>query len=392
MSQTRGVSAPIVLYWCAFLVVGLSVSLLGPALSELRDRSGADIGGIGVLFVGQALGGTIGAFVAGRCYDRFVSHRVFACALFVVAGAMATIPWLDSVPTLFVTFFVIGAGTSGIDVGGNTMVLWQLGSDNARSMNVLHLCFGLGALSAPLLVYVGVDAATRVAAVSCVVFAVTSLTLPSPVARVATEHQEASPRHGLLAIVATFFLFYVGLEVAFAGWLPTYAEEIGFDGSQVAWVTATFWIGFTAGRLVVSVVGSSLRPIVIVVTALALTLVAAAVLVAGSGTTWVVWVTTAAMGAGAAPQFPAMMSYLERRIHVTGTATAWFIGASGIGGLVFPWVVGRSIDSGGPDSLPHATLLLAICTIAAFAATNRRLHRRRRGGRGGTVGSTSSHP
>mgnify|MGYP003398823061 CR=1 FL=1 len=59
------------LYLASFLVVGMSLSVLGPALTELRDKSGADIGGIGVLFMGQSLGYVCGSILGGRLYDRF---------------------------------------------------------------------------------------------------------------------------------------------------------------------------------------------------------------------------------------------------------------------------------------------------------------------------------
>lgn len=371
----RAVSAPVVLYWCAFVTVGLSVSLLGPALSELRDRSGADIGSIGVLFVGQAAGAIVGAFAAGRLYDRFVGHRVLAGALLVLGMAMFVVPWLDTVPSLFVVFVMIGAGTSAVDVGANTMLLWELGADNGRAMNVLHLCFGLGALSAPLLVYGGVDLATRAAAASCVVFAIASGRVQSPRSRIAVDDQDPSPPPSLLAIVSLFFLFYVGLEVAFAGWLPTYSEEIGFTTSQVAWVTATFWIGFTSGRLLASAIGHWFRPKIIMISSCALTLIAAIVLVAGQGATAAVWVGAALMGVATAAQFPVMMSYLERRIHVTGYATSWFIGAAGVGGLIFPWLTGQWIDGSGEAALPWTMVALGVATAGAFVAIDRRLRR-----------------
>jgi fucose permease len=367
------VTAPVVLYWLAFLTVGLSVSLLGPALSELRDRSGADIGSIGILFVGQSAGHIAGAIVAGRLYDRYVGHRVFAGSLFLLALAMLTVPLIDTLSPLFAVFFVIGSGAAGIDAGANTMLLWELGPDNGRAMNVLHLCFGLGALSAPLLVYGGVDLATRVAAATCVVFGIAALRVRSPLPRIATEDQEASPSPRLLALIASFFLLYVGLEVGFAGWVPTYAEEIGFAPSSVAWLTATFWIGFTAGRLLASAVAHHFRPKVILIGACALALVAAIVLLVGDGATAAVWFGTALMGVATAPQFPVMLSYLERRIHVTGYATSWFLGAAGVGGLIFPWLIGRWIDASGAAALTWSMTLLAIAVIVSFAASNRRL-------------------
>jgi fucose permease len=374
VTRRSRIAPPVALYWLAFLTVGLSVSLLGPALSQLRDRSGADIGSIGVLFAGQSAGHIAGAVVAGRLYDRFVGHRVFAAALFLLAVAMLSIPSLETVPSLFVAFVLVGAGAAAVDIGANTMLLWELGPANGRAMNVLHLCFGIGALSAPLLVYGGVELATRVAAVTCVAFGIAALRVRSPLPRTATEDQVASPGPRLLALIASFFVLYIGLEVGFAGWVPTYAEEIGFEPASVAWLTAVFWAGFTAGRLLASAVAHKFRPKAILVGACSLSLVAALVLVVGDGAAGAVWFGTALMGVATAPQFPVMLSYLERRIHVTGYVTSWFLGAAGVGGLVFPWLIGRWIDASGAAALTWSMTLLAIAVLVSFAVTDRRLH------------------
>ena len=68
------------------------------------------------------------------------------------------------------------------------------------------------------------------------------------------------------------------------------------------------------------------------------------VLIVGGGATAPVWIGTVIMGAATAPQFPAMMNLAEQRIHVTGAATTWFVGGAGLGGLIFPWLIGQWFD------------------------------------------------
>jgi predicted MFS family arabinose efflux permease len=104
-----------------------------------------------------------------------------------------------------------------------------------------------------------------------------------------------------------------------------------------------------------------------------LTVVVAAGLVVGNGHVAPVWIGSAAMGFATAPQFPMMMTYLERRIHVTGMATSWFVGAAGLGGLVFPWAIGRWFGAIGPEALPWSMLVLGVLTVGSFVATDRRL-------------------
>lgn len=366
---------PVPLYWTTFVVVGLSLSLLGPALTELRERSGSGIGGIGVLFVGQSVGYVIGSFVGGRLYDRFRGHHLYAVSLVIMAVGLVVVPWFETVVALFAAFFLVGIGAAVCDVGANALLLWELGSENSRAMNVLHLCFGIGALSAPLFVHVGLDLAVRVVAVVCVLLGAWAVTVPPPSARprTADHHPHQTPR--LLLLLATFFFLYVGLELGFAGWVHTYAEEIDFSDTGATWLTATFWIGFTAGRLLSSLVSHRFDPSTALMAACGLAVAVAVMLVVADGRPGPVWVGTALFGLAAAPQFPIMFSYLERRIHVTGYATSWFVGGAGVGGLVFPWVIGRWFDASGATALPWAMVILAVLTLGSFVASTRVLER-----------------
>ena len=104
-----GWGAPVRLYLTSFLVVGLALSVLGPALTELRERSGSDIGDIGRLFVGQSLGYIAGSVVGGRALDRFDGHRVFALSLLVLGGGLALVSMVGGLAGLFVALARVSA-------------------------------------------------------------------------------------------------------------------------------------------------------------------------------------------------------------------------------------------------------------------------------------------
>lgn len=364
---------PAAVYLASFLILGLSVSVLGPALTELRERSGTDIGGIGVLFVGQSAGYIVGSLAVGRLYDRFDGHRMFATAMVTIGAGLALVPEFDSLTALFMIFALIGIGASAADLGANLLLIWELGADVGRTMNLLHLSFGIGALSAPLFVHVGLEIATRTAAVACVVLAAWALSVRSPNAPPAEPDESTDVTPRLLVLLSSFFFLYVGLEVGFGGWIHTYGGEIEFSDLAATWLTTTFWIGFTTGRLLSSMLADRFRPKVLLEASCLFTIVAAVVLVVGDGRTAPVWAGAALMGLATAPQFPVMLTYLERRIHVTGAATSWFIGAAGLGGLVFPFLIGRWFDASGATALPWSMLLLGVVTFGSFVVSNRAL-------------------
>lgn len=365
------------LYLATFLVLGMALSVLGPALTELRERSGAGIGDIGILFAGQAAGYIVGSFAGGRLIDRFNGHRVFAGSLVLLGVGLATVPFFDDLTGLFVTFVIIGLGASVCDLGGNTLLMWELGAGSGRPMNLLHMCIGIGALVAPLMVYVGLDLAMWTAAVVCALLTVWALRVPAPSRPPQAREEHTDTTLSILLLLFLFFFLYVGLEVGFAGWIKTYGEEVGLSELAATWLTTVFWLGFTAGRLLASAIADRVGPDVILYVACFASVAAAAVMIAGGGATPAVWTATAMMGVATAPQFPGMMNLAERRIHISGSATAWFVGGAGAGGLVFPLVIGRFFDARGAKALPVAAFLLAVATLAAFATANRALGRAR---------------
>lgn len=366
---------PVPLYLASFFIVGISITFIGPALSELRDRSGSGIGGIGVLFVAQSAGYFLGSIVAGRLYDRYDGHRVFAGALLVIGFGMFVLPMFNSVNALFVVFVVIGTGASSTDVGANLLLMWNLGVNSGRAMNTLHLFFGVGALFSPIFIHIGLDLAARSAAALCVAFAVWALATPAPrhIAVPRDEHTDTTRR--LLLLLAMFFALYAGLEIGFSGWIKTYGEEINLSELAATWLTTVFWVGFTLGRLLASVIGQRFRPKMILAYASVLTLTASTILLVGNGRPVSLWTGTALMGIATAPQFPVMFTFLERRIHVTGAATAWFVAAAGIGGLTFPWLIGRWFDTSGAQAVMWSVGILSAATTAAFLISDRALSR-----------------
>jgi fucose permease len=364
---------PVAAYLLSFLVLGLSVGVLGPALSELRDRADTDLGGIGVLFVAMSCGYIAGSFVAGQLFDRFHPHRVYAAALLLLAIGMVSVPSLDTLAALFATFVVVGLGAGSVDVGANTLLIWELGDGGGRAMNILHLFFGVGALSAPLVVHVGLEFAGYLATGLCLVFAVVVMVAPAPSAPTVVREEHTDTTRGLLILLSVFFFLYVGLEAGFAGWVHTYAEQIEFSDLAATWLTTAFWVGFTAGRVASSVFGQRVRPKTLLAASCGLSVAAGAVMVIGNGSTAPVWIGAVLIGVATAPQFPAMFNYLERRIRMTGSATAWMVGGAGLGGLVFPWLIGQWFDVSGASVLPWSMLVLSVLTLASFAVSNRTL-------------------
>jgi FHS family glucose/mannose:H+ symporter-like MFS transporter len=176
----------------------------------------------------------------------------------------------------------------------------------------------------------------------------------------------ASVRRGQLAVVGLFFFVYVALEVGFANWIHSYVEQIGYGNANTATgVTATFWVGFSVGRVISIWLARRFSAGWMLVASMSIALASSAVLVAVNGGNIGLWIVTFLFGVSIAPQFASMISYAEAHLALSGAATSVFIGAAGLGGLVMPWTVGQLFDAQGPGVLPPVTLGACLATIAA---------------------------
>jgi fucose permease len=78
------------------------------------------------------------------------------------------------------------------------------------------------------------------------------------------------------------------------------------------------------------------------------------------------WVVTFLFAVSIAPQYASMMAFAESHLALSGRNTSILIGASGVGGLFLPWLLGQLFDHVGPQSLPP--VMVAASAVTALLA------------------------
>jgi len=372
---------PIVAYLFSFVILGVVLGMLGPALEGLRAQVGASVSGISFVFVAQSAGYLVGAVAGGRGFDRGFGHRLLSCALVLMAAGLLLVTQSRTLVALCSAFVVLGLAIGLVEVGSNTLLLWARTPTSPSMINGLHFVFGVGALLSPLLVNRSLSARGTVrlayvaAALAAVLAAaiVASRSTPQPVD--VTEHArgEEAPRR-LVVAVAVFFALYVGIEVGFSGWVATYAQSVGLGGSGTgAALTAVFWAAFTAGRLGAVAITRRVRPVVVLVASCVLATLAAAALIAARGNGTPVWIATVLFALGLSPQFASMLAFASEHLPLTGSATAGFFAAAAVGGLSLPWVIGQLLSGVGTGAFPVVMLLGGVATLAWVLVLDRLL-------------------
>jgi FHS family Na+ dependent glucose MFS transporter 1 len=375
-------------YYAAILFEGLMLASIGPTLDALSEQTGSTTETISILFTANGLGYITGSLLAGRLYGRLRGNTILTAALLGMAAFTATVPVFGSVWALAIVFAFIGVSIGLIDVGGNTLIVWLFRKDVPPYMNALHLSFGIGAFLCPLVVdrfAVTTDDATTtfwLLAALMVPVALWLTRVPDPDSPRGDDGGDGPAvvrRYGFfLGLMAALFFMHVGAELAFGGWIFSYAEELEIGGQTTARVlNSVFWGGLVVGRLIAIPLSLRFTPRAM----LQLDLLGASASVALIA--WLpdwepsLWIGTAGFGMAIASVFATCINYAEERMPITGEVTAIFLIGGSIGSMTLPWVVGQLFDRRGPESLLWVVGGAIVAGLAVFAWIQ--LHTTRKG-------------
>ncbi|WP_421107713.1 MFS transporter [Streptomyces sp. NEAU-S77] len=252
------VVAPLVLS----LLLGVVTAALGAALPLLRSAYGLPEGGgaelVGLYNLGAlagvaacGLGGRTGA--GGSATGRPVLALLGAFAGGCAGMALAPTWWLLNA---FAT--ATGFGFGGLLLYLNAFFGRFPGRRGLLLMNLLHACFGAGATVGPLLV-------GRFGEVSWLLLVTAGLAAPllwparhlgtagpgtPPTTDTDTDAPAGRRRLPLLTVFAAVAFLYAGVEAGIGALESTHLEAASRSAEEAAGLTALFWAGLTAGRVV----------------------------------------------------------------------------------------------------------------------------------------------
>jgi fucose permease len=230
-------------------------------------------------------------------------------------------------------------------------------------LNLLHACFGIGAILGPIVLSLAPAGDFRPAFLVSGAFAIVTAPLilagPAPTApQPATDEPVPRALRRRLAVFVALFVLYVGVETGIGGWAPTHLAATGRTVADAARWTAGFWAAFTAGRLLGAGLTVRVRSDRLVIGGLA----CGAVCLLAATRPGIAGMAYIAAGLALAPVFPTGVAWLSTALPGVRGGTATVLGGALLGGVTVPPLIGQVVNVAGPDVVPW--LLAGVALVA----------------------------
>lgn len=353
-----------------YLLGGMTSVILGALMPELLHHYGVDYGAGGRVVFMQAFGFLAGVPLASYLTPRLALPRLLALFAGVVAVAQWALWCLPPFGLVYAIVYLNGIGASALETAVAAFIMESVTGRRALFMSRMEVSFGLGAVLLPALasglIAIGWwrDAFSVTGGLAVLlgllVRTATAGDTPAGDPRGVRDREPPPPpffpsrrAKGLVLAIFLFMTFlYVGLEGSLNGFLPS-IFHVGFHtAADLAALTVTlFWLAMVAGRIAIAWVARHLSYDRYLVVSIAVALGALVALSRsrslGFGFVWV-----AVLGLGMAAIYSVLMTYANhsfpgRALLVTALVTA----VAGLGGAVFPALVGHVMDHWPPTAI-----------------------------------------
>ena len=346
----------------AFLLVGASQALYGPAFPVLRDRFGLTAAEVGLVVSLHFLGSFATIALSGLILRRFGYRRTLVAGALVMGVGAALVAFQVSWLATLAGALLIGLGFGAVDVGMNLLFVRSFEEGSAPALNLLNAMFGIGAVLGPVAVAVALPALFAPffgVAVAAVLVAALMMRVAEPPPLPPGERLPLSWTR-VIGFVVIYFL-YVASEVGVASWETEYLTP-AFGAERAAAFPAIFWGAMTVGRILATPISAWVRPRDLVLGASGLALVAA---IAAHWVPAAPW-AYAVVGLAFAPIFPTGLTWLERVFPQRAEQIAPIaVAAANLGPVATAPLIGATVEMTSRSIIP--TDIAVLCGLLAVA-------------------------
>ncbi|XP_062980850.1 sodium-dependent glucose transporter 1 [Elgaria multicarinata webbii] len=382
------------LKWCtsvavcsAFLGLGMAIAILGPTFQDLAANVSKNVSQISYIFVGRSMGYFGGSLIGGILFDCMNAQLLLGLSMLGTAIGLYAIPWCKKALLLTSMMSVIGFAMGVLDTGGNILALDTWGTEAGPHMQALHFSFALGAFVAPVLAkmalggssvgppahlaggddhqsvenpppdvtlvpklhlslnfmwsYVVIGTYLLLVALLFFILYLRSSPVRDRTKLSTQKYQTAKYHHALIILLAVFFFWYVGAEVAYGSYIFTYAKiYVGMEETEAAGLNSLFWGSFAACRGLAICFATCSYPGTMILLSIIGSTVSSLFLALFNTHPISLWLGSAVYGASMATIFPSGISWIEQYTTIQGKSAALFVMGAALGEMCIPAVVG----------------------------------------------------
>lgn len=358
-------------YYASYITVGFVIGIIGPTLPSLANQTGTLLSRISLLFPILSVGSLLGSFLSGHLFDKVKGHHVMIISVALLITSMTFIPLTPLFWTMMFFFFIVGLASSGLDVGGNTLLVWVHKDKVGPFMVGLHFFFGLGAFTAPMVVGQVLKATGEfewsywTLAIICVPVMICFLLINSPVHdKVLMDDEKVKTDQLLVFLISLFMFLHVGAELSFGGWIYSYVIKRELTSvTQAAYLTSAYWGAITGGRLISVFISMKLKSRTMLVVYLYGCILAVILLLLGRNAVMLTWIGTILLGISISTLIPSTFTFAKENMDITGKVTSWLVIGLGAGNMFFPWFIGQLFEPVGEIMLPVINLITFLAAL-----------------------------
>lgn len=335
--------------YTSFVPIGIATVLLGPLLPTLSARWSLNYAQAGALFNAQYIGSTCGVAISGWVASRWGFRTAMKVGLVLMSASLAL---LLTGPMMMGIACIAGSGAGmGIAIpAANLLVADANPERRSATLNLLNVCWSVGAVACPFLVAMAAKAGyirfflVCVAGISVLTEIGIALMPASIIEPVVTSHRapilpQVQAKPLAFTFLAALFLLYVGVENGFGQWMATYAKNLGTLPLALALATPSFfYAALTLGRWVAPLLLRYAGEVALVRFGLVLSCAGMAGLVFSKELAGVL-ASACAAGFGLSYVYPITIALLSKEFASARIGSVMFF-LSNIGGGILPWIVG----------------------------------------------------
>jgi fucose permease len=359
-ASNPGLKYRLPLYPSQFLIATAMVSI-GPLLDPMMREFGVSLSRGGLISAGLYIGNVSAIVILNTVLARWPAKwalfggTLLQGAALIAAGALSWNLW-----SLIAAYLFVGFGGALMNTTCWIWITAHMVYDRAAAALRMILFFALGMMSIPLIIGLVLDAGASwrwvlvAEGVAALLTALAMMSLPlqdvcgRQNVRLSQFREVVRSNPMLLLGMLVAGLTYVGAEMTVNVWLPKF--EIDVFQSVDSWASfavTLFWVGLTAGRLLVMTLTRRFSParLLLVCSGVFAVFVVAVALAPSQGASLVLAVGA---GLGASASYGLIGSYAGRFPDwQSAVAMSLFILSGGVGSIAFPYLMGPLADAAG---------------------------------------------